>query len=71
MVEAAADRLANVRPQVAGLLGSGKLIEASKIVDDVLLVGELGMSRANVRVLRDAHAELTARRGARGRRGSN
>jgi len=71
VVEAAADRLANVRPQVAGLLGSGKLIEASEIVDDVLLVGELGMSRANVRVLRDAHAELTARRVARGRRGSN
>lgn len=71
LVEAAAGRLSNIRPQVAGLLRSGKLLEASKLVDDVLLVGELGMARAEVRVLRDAHAELTARRVARGRRGTN
>ncbi len=71
LVEAAAQRLTNIRPQVAGLLRSGKLIEASKLVDEVLLVGELGMSRAEVRILRDAHAELTARRAARGRRGSD
>ncbi len=71
LVEAAAERLTNIRPQVAGLLRGGKLTEASKLVDDVLLVGELGMARAEVRVLRDAHAELTARRVARGRRGAN
>lgn len=71
LVEAAANSLANIRPQVAWLLRAGKLIEASKLVDDVLLVGELGMARAEVRVLRDAHAELTARRVARGRRGAN
>lgn len=71
LVEAAAERLTNIRPQVAGLLRSGKLLEASKLVDDVLLVGELGMKRAEVRVLRDAHAELTARRVARGRRGTD
>lgn len=71
LVEAAADSLANIRPQVAGLLRGGRLIEASKLVDDVLLVGELGIARAQVRVLRDAHAELTARRFARGRRGAH
>jgi hypothetical protein len=71
LVKAATERLTNVRPQVAGLLRGGKLIEAAKIVDDVLLVGELGISRADVRVLRDAHAELTARRVARGRRGTD
>lgn len=71
LVEAAAERLSNIRPQVAGLLRSGKLLEASKLVDDVLLVSELGMARAEVRVLRDAHGELTARRAARGRRGSD
>ncbi|BBY60151.1 methyltransferase [Mycolicibacterium sarraceniae] len=71
VVQAASERLTNMRPKVAGLLRSGKLIEASKIVDDVLLVGELGMSRPDVRVLRDAHAELTARRVARGRRGTD
>lgn len=71
LVEAAADHLTTIRPQVAGLLRTGKLLEASKLVDDVLLVGELGMKRADVRVLRDAHAELTARRVARGRRGTD
>lgn len=71
LVEAAAERLANLRPQVAGLLRGGKLVEASKLVDDVLLVGELGISRSDVRVLREAHAALTARRVARGVRGSN
>jgi len=71
VVKAAAERLANVRPQVAGLLRSGKLVEAAKLVDDVLLVGELGKSRGDVRVLRDAHAALTARRVARGARGTD
>lgn len=71
LVESAAERLTNIRPQVAGLLRGGKLLEASKLVDDVLLVGELGMKRDEVGVLRDAHAELTARRVARGRRGAD
>lgn len=71
VVQAAADRLVSIRPQVAGLLRSGKLVEAAKLVDDVLLVGELGMSRGDVRVLRDAHAALTARRVARGARGTD
>lgn len=71
LIKAAEERLGNVRPQVAGLLRGGKLVEAAKIVDDVLLVGELGMSRADVRVLREAHAALTARRVARSARGTN
>lgn len=72
VIESAAARLTSARPQVAGLLRGGHLIQAAKIVDDVLLVGELGMSRKDVRVLRDAHADLTARRVARGvRRGSH
>jgi adenine-specific DNA-methyltransferase len=71
LVEAAAGRLATVRPQVAGLLRSGKLIQASKLVDEILLVAELGMPRTDVRVLRDAHAELTARRSARACRGAH
>lgn len=71
LVEAAAKQLAAVRPQVAGLLRGGKLTDAAKLVDDVLLVGELGLSRAQVKVLREAHAELTARRVARGARGTD
>ena len=71
LVGAARERLMIIRPQVAGLLRGGKLTAAAKLVDDVLLVGELGMSRAAVRVLREAHAELTARRVARAARGSH
>lgn len=67
VVEAASDKLTVLRPQVAGMLRGGRLLEVAKLVDDILLVGELGMSRASVRVLREAHAELTARRFARGR----
>nr|WP_324674452.1 N-6 DNA methylase [Mycobacterium sp. 663a-19] len=67
IVESAAEHLTSVRPQVAGMLRGGRLLDAAKLIDDVLLVGELGMSRADVRVLREAHAELTARRTARGR----
>jgi hypothetical protein len=65
LVETAADPLKKIRPQVARLLRAGKLLDAVALVDDVLLIGELGLSPAQVGVLRDAHAELTARRMAR------
>jgi hypothetical protein len=66
VVEAARDALALIRPQLASRLRSGRLLEAAKIVDDVLLVGELGMRRADVAALRKGHADLSARRAARG-----
>lgn len=65
-VEAAAQDLSAARPQMARSLRSGRLADAVRIVDDVLLVGHLGMKRADVKALRDAHAELAARRVARG-----
>ncbi|UXA16746.1 class I SAM-dependent DNA methyltransferase [Mycobacterium sp. SMC-4] len=71
LVQAAAERLTAIRPHVAALLRRGELLEASTLVDDVLLIGELGMARSAVGVLREAHAELRARRVARGRRGSD
>lgn len=71
LLEKARPQLAAIRPQVAGLLRGGNLTDAAKLLDDVLLVGELGMTRADVRLLRDAHAELTARRVARGVRGAH
>lgn len=71
LVESALEQLTSIRPQVAGLLRGGKLVSAAKLVDDVLLVGALGMARGDVRTLREAHAELTARRTARASRGSN
>jgi adenine-specific DNA-methyltransferase len=67
VLEASADVLAAVRPQVAARLRRpAGLLEAAKIVDDVLLVGTLGIPRADVKALREAHADLTARRVARG-----
>jgi adenine-specific DNA-methyltransferase len=58
--------LSAVRPQMARSLRNGRLMDAVRLVDDVLLVGQLGMSRSKVKALRDAHATLTARRVARG-----
>jgi adenine-specific DNA-methyltransferase len=59
--------LAAIRPQVAARLSSpGGLTEAVALVDDILLIGELGIAASEVKSLRDAHAELAARRAARG-----
>jgi adenine-specific DNA-methyltransferase len=66
VIAAAADRLAAIRSRVACLLRNGALMSAVALVDDVLLIGELGMSMSEVGLLRDAHAELSDRRRARG-----
>jgi adenine-specific DNA-methyltransferase len=59
--------LTAIRPRVAALVGRpGGLAEAVKLLDDVLLVGQLGIAASEVKSLRDAHAELAARRAARG-----
>lgn len=71
LLTAAAARLAAVQPQVSRLLRGARLTDAAKLLDEVLLMGEVGMSRAEVRALREAHAELTARRVARGARGTH
>ncbi len=68
LVESTKARLVEIRPQVGGFLRAGRLAEASHLIDDLLLVGALGMKRSDVRALREAHAELTARRVARGGR---
>lgn len=62
----ASKSLSAIRPQIAKALRGGHLNEAVKIVDDCLLVGQLGLSRDQVRVLRRAHEGLSARRKARG-----
>jgi adenine-specific DNA-methyltransferase len=73
LIASAAEALANIRPQMATYLRNGRLLEAAKLVDAVLLVGELGMSRSAIRALREGHADMTARRVARGSspRGAN
>lgn len=68
VIDAASDALTALRPQLATRLRYGRLGEAAKLVDDVLLIGELGMNRIDVKALREAHAELTARRTARSQR---
>ena len=68
LVRESRQALMALRPQMASHLRTGRLLEAAKIVDEVLLIGQLGMSRADVRALRDDHANLTARRTARGGR---
>ncbi|MEO8136173.1 MAG: N-6 DNA methylase [Betaproteobacteria bacterium] len=71
LVRAAQKALSDIRPQMGIHLRTGQLTSAARLVDNVLLIGELGMSRADVGALRDAHAELTARRTARNARGSD
>ncbi|WP_341925249.1 N-6 DNA methylase [Nocardioides psychrotolerans] len=67
----ARDALLAIRPQVAGKLRTGKVLEAAKLVDDVLLVRALGMRRPEVAEIRAARNALAGRREARSRRGSN
>lgn len=71
VVNATSARLDAVRPQVGRYLRSGKLMEAARLVDEVVLIGELGVSRADVKRLRETHADLMARRVARGTRGAD
>jgi adenine-specific DNA-methyltransferase len=58
--------LSALRPQMAQALRNGRLIDAVRLVDDALLVGQLGFTRATVAALREAHSELRLRRTARG-----
>lgn len=59
------DKLSSVRPQLATLLRHNRLQEAAKIMDDALLIGELGMRRSEVKVLWEAYSELSQRRAGR------
>ena len=63
---AASQALSALRPRVTKALRSGRLLDAVRLVDDAFLVGQLGVSPAQVEVLRQAHADMSARRSARG-----
>ena len=73
LITSAAEALAHIRPQMAIHLRNGRLLEAVRLVDGVVLAGELGMSRSVIGALREGHADMTARRAARGggTRGAN
>lgn len=70
-VVAAAEQLRAIRPQVAGKLRSGRVLEAARLVDDALLVRSLGMRRPDVREIRNARTALAGRRETRSRRANN
>jgi len=66
LLTAAKESLSLIRRQVASHLRNGRLFDAARLVDDVLLVGRLGIKESEVTALRDGHADLMARRAARG-----
>ena len=66
LTKAAETALRRLRPQLVRLLASGQVVSAARMVDEVLLIGELGLPEAEVKALRQGHEELTARRVARG-----
>lgn len=68
LVEAAAAGLRAVRDQVARTLGSGKLLDAVKLVDNVLLASAQ-LDDSELDVVRRARAELARRRMVRARNG--
>lgn len=70
LVESARGQLAELRRKVRRALRVGRLADAARLIDDLLLIGELGMRRSDVRALSEAHAELMARRLARGKEAS-
>lgn len=66
-LEVAREQLAAIRPQVAGKLRGGKLLEAVRLVDDVLLTDVLGIAPETVSAVRDARNAMSGRREARSR----
>lgn len=66
LIAAAAPALRKLRPHLTRLLAESQVVPAAHLVDEVLLVGELGLAPADVKALRQGHKELTARRLARG-----
>ena len=60
--------LSAVRPKLARHLRHGQILEAAKVVDEVLLIGQIGMTRAQVDSVREGRASLMARRLARSRK---
>jgi adenine-specific DNA-methyltransferase len=68
LVAATRSALTSVRSRVARRLAAGDLTGAVSLVDHVLLVDHLGVREAALAALREAYAELSGRRLARGGR---
>jgi adenine-specific DNA-methyltransferase len=65
LVTAASKNLSKLRGEVVRCIESGRLRDAVALVDQALLVDELGMSPAEVALLAEAQATLSGRRTAR------
>jgi hypothetical protein len=59
--------LSALRACIKRHLQRGQLLDAVREVDNVLLIGALGMSTQQIAAIRAAHAEMAARRTARGK----
>jgi adenine-specific DNA methylase len=67
LVEKHAEALRSVRPKVSAALRSGRLLDAVALVDEIVLTRGLRLSTKSIQAIRTDHAELTARRVARGK----
>ncbi|HEY8698339.1 MAG TPA: N-6 DNA methylase [Rhizomicrobium sp.] len=65
LVDKCKDELRAVAPQLSPALRQGNLLAATDMVDEVLLVRGLGVSKEDIRYLRTARASLFDRRQAR------
>lgn len=65
------DELFALRTSVTTALRAGHLLEAVELVDEVILVDGAGMSRRALAAVRKDRADLSARRGARGKDGAH
>jgi adenine-specific DNA-methyltransferase len=66
LVQRVAKRLNAEREEIGLHLQNGQLLDAVAVVDDILLVGGLGMSRSEVALLRRGRETLARRRAAKG-----
>ncbi len=64
----AASDLRGLVPNVALLLQRGQLLQAVRLVDQVLLVERMGVKAEQLEALREGHGRMALRRNARGRR---
>lgn len=67
LVEKHADALRALKPKVTAALRAGHLLHAVALVDEVLLVDGMDLGKSTIASIRGDHADLTARRVARGK----
>ncbi len=67
VVRAQRGALSALRPKVKSLLTQGRLADAVRAVDEVLLHAGASMTASEIASIREAHALMTARRVARGK----